>query len=168
MSDNSNPSPPIQSPFGGPNRYTTTHDPSTHQSIFSRTLPEPLTGYGAAGMVVFDSYKTFIHPPFMSDESDIAQPASPPLLLLPFSLRGTTESCLVPRRGRVAAPVLRLGTRCDFCVSQDGDDRFLGVCAARRMELTLDSREVRVLGGGDTIVQRGTMHAWRNQIQAGR
>jgi quercetin dioxygenase-like cupin family protein len=38
----------------------------------------------------------------------------------------------------------------------------MGVCVAGKMEVTLDSGEVRMLCPGDTIVQRGTMHAWRN------
>ena len=68
MSDNTT---PIQSPLGTPNRYTTTHDPATNKAIFSRTLPEPVSGYGAAGMVVFDTYKTFTQPLTMTGEADV-------------------------------------------------------------------------------------------------
>jgi hypothetical protein len=115
MSDNT--AAPIQSPLGTPNRYTTTHDPATNKAIFSRTLPEPISGYGAAGMVVFDTYKTFTQPLTMTGET------------LPMHRTETID---------------------------------MGVCVAGKMEVTLDSREVRVLCPGDTIVQRGTMHAWRN------
>ena len=37
-----------------------------------------------------------------------------------------------------------------------------GVVVAGRVELEMESGEVKVLGVGDTIVQRGTLHRWRN------
>jgi quercetin dioxygenase-like cupin family protein len=37
-----------------------------------------------------------------------------------------------------------------------------GVVVAGKVELELDSGEKRVLGPGDTVVQRATMHQWRN------
>lgn len=37
-----------------------------------------------------------------------------------------------------------------------------GVVLEGEMELVLDSGETQRLGRGDTVVQRGTMHAWRN------
>jgi hypothetical protein len=156
----SNPDTPSpQTPFGAPNRYTTTHDPATHKAVFSRALPEPLTGYDAAGMAVFDFYKTFV--PFnMTDEADIAalqahpspSPQDPP-----------------PADGRIWFPGVgeTLLRYCDWAPGQTlpfhrTETLDLGVCVAGTMELTLDSGEVRVLRPGDTIVQRGTMHAWRN------
>lgn len=39
----------------------------------------------------------------------------------------------------------------DYCVVVEGE-----------LEASLDSGETRLLGKGDVIVQRGTMHAWRN------
>ncbi|KAG7291368.1 hypothetical protein NEMBOFW57_001385 [Staphylotrichum longicolle] len=158
----SNPFP--KSPLGTPNRYTTTHDPATNKAIFSRTLPEPVPGYGAAGMVVFDTYKTFTHPFTMSDESDIAllqshpSPANPP----PASSSGAS-----PDKIWFPAPGETLLRYCDWAPGETlafhrTETLDLGVCVSGRMELTLDSGEVRVLAPGDTIVQRGTKHAWRN------
>jgi hypothetical protein len=148
---------PPQSPFGIPNRYTTTHDPTTHQTIFSRTLPEPLTGYGAAGMVVFDGYKTFSHPFSMTSEADLAalqshpsSPSSSPSKRIWFPAVGETLL-----RYCDWAP----GSTLSFHRTETLD---LGVCVGGQMELTLDSGEVRVLRPGDVIAQRGTMHAWRN------
>lgn len=37
-----------------------------------------------------------------------------------------------------------------------------GVVIAGEMELQLDGGEKRILKPGDVVVQRGTMHAWRN------
>ena len=37
-----------------------------------------------------------------------------------------------------------------------------GVLVAGQLELHLDSGEMRLLKVGDVMVQRGTMHAWRN------
>ncbi|PWY90703.1 hypothetical protein BO70DRAFT_367957 [Aspergillus heteromorphus CBS 117.55] len=37
-----------------------------------------------------------------------------------------------------------------------------GVVIEGEVELLLDSGERRRLGRGDVVVQRGTMHAWRN------
>lgn len=150
-SDNANKA--IQSPLGTPNRYTTTHDPSTKKSIFHRSLPETLTPYGAVGMVVFDSYKTFTHPFTMSDENDVAKlqshpPSAPNTVWFPAVGESLLRYC-------DWAP----GETITFHRTETLD---LGVCVAGSMELTLDSGETRVLKVGDTIVQRGTMHAWRN------
>ncbi|KAK4041473.1 oxalate oxidase GF-3.8 [Parachaetomium inaequale] len=154
-----------QTPFGAPNRYTTTHDPATHKSVFSRALPEPLTGYGAAGMAVFDSYKTFTHPFNMTGESDIAALQAHPSSQSP----SLSPAAAGPPNGKIWFPAAgeTLLRYCDWAPGRTipfhrTETLDLGVCVAGRMELTLDSGEVRVLGVGDTIVQRGTMHAWRN------
>ncbi|KAH6628894.1 hypothetical protein F5144DRAFT_594797 [Chaetomium tenue] len=42
----------------------------------------------------------------------------------------------------------------------------MGVVVAGQMEVRLDSGEARTLRVGDSIIQRGTMHAWRN-VSAG-
>jgi len=138
-----------QSPFGAPNRYTTTHDPGTRQAVFSSALPSPLPGYEAAGMVIYDSYKTLSHPVPMTAEADLA------------AVQSHREPVWFPAVGQT---LLRYcdwppGSTIPMHRSETID---LGVCVAGRMELTLDSGEVRVLRVGDTIVQRGTMHAWRN------
>ena len=42
-----------------------------------------------------------------------------------------------------------------------------GVVTEGALELVLDGGEVRRVGRGDLVVQRGTMHAWRNPSAAG-
>lgn len=37
-----------------------------------------------------------------------------------------------------------------------------GTLVHGQVELTLDSGEKRIMNVGDTVVQRGTMHQWRN------
>jgi quercetin dioxygenase-like cupin family protein len=41
-----------------------------------------------------------------------------------------------------------------------------GVVTEGALELVLDGGEVRGMGRGDLVVQRGTMHAWRNPSAA--
>jgi quercetin dioxygenase-like cupin family protein len=36
------------------------------------------------------------------------------------------------------------------------------VCVEGKMELKLDSGETRIMEPGDVVIQRGTMHSWRN------
>ncbi len=37
-----------------------------------------------------------------------------------------------------------------------------GIVISGKIELELDNQEIRILGQGDIIVQRGTIHRWRN------
>ena len=37
-----------------------------------------------------------------------------------------------------------------------------GIIISGKIELELDNQEIRILGQGDIIVQRGTIHRWRN------
>ncbi|KAK3337613.1 hypothetical protein B0T19DRAFT_472487 [Cercophora scortea] len=149
--------PPIISPLGTPSRHTTTHDPTTHLSIFAppTTLPNTLTPYGTVGMVVFDGYKTFSSPLDMTAEADIAALKKHP--------DGPAPEGGVWFPG-VNQTILRY---CDWAPNSTlpyhrTETIDLGVVTHGTMELTLDSGEMRLLRVGDTLVQRGTLHAWRN------
>lgn len=43
-----------------------------------------------------------------------------------------------------------------------------GIVLEGEIELVLDSGETKVLRRGDSCVQRGTMHAWRNVSEGGK
>ncbi|KAK3695732.1 hypothetical protein B0T22DRAFT_372052, partial [Podospora appendiculata] len=150
-------SPPPTSPLGTPSRHTTTHNPTTHLSVFApaTTLPPTLTPYGTVGMVVFDAYKTFSSPLDMTAEADIAALKQHPDGPAPAGgvwFPGVNETVL---RYCDWAPNSTLA----FHRTETID---LGVVTHGTMELTLDSGETRLLRIGDTLVQRGTLHAWRN------
>ncbi|KAK4238512.1 oxalate oxidase GF-3.8 [Achaetomium macrosporum] len=143
-------------PFGSPNRYTTTHDP-THKAIFfppdSTTGPPPLPSYSAGGMVIHDAWTTHTTPLSFTSDADISlltRHQSSPLSGVWFPSPGETllRYCDWPPLSTI--PLHRTETL------------DLGVCVAGEMELALDSGERRTLLPGDVIVQRGAMHAWRN------
>ncbi|KAK0726818.1 hypothetical protein B0T26DRAFT_637358 [Lasiosphaeria miniovina] len=146
-----------EDPPPAPHRYTTTHDAVSGKSIFSPSLPETVGGYGSIGMQVFDSYKTFSSPLDMSDDADIAALKSDV----------ARASDVAPSSVWFPAPGESLLRYCDWAPGATLDLHRtetidFGVVLQGAMELTLDSGEVRVLRVGDTIVQRGTLHSWRN------
>jgi len=152
MADQSPPPPPPN-----PNRYTTTHD-SSGNAVFHPFLSETLKPYGSVGMIVHDAYKTFSVPLNMSQEADIASFATHPSNKPPSS---PSEGVWFPG---VSETIVRYcdwapGATLDFHRTETID---FGVVMQGSMEMTLGSGEKRTLGVGDTIVQRGTLHAWRN------
>ncbi|KAK3331477.1 hypothetical protein B0H66DRAFT_487639 [Apodospora peruviana] len=152
--------PPLSSPLGTPNRYTTTHDPSTGKSVFvpPSTLPETLTAYGSIGMVVFDSYKTFTTPLEMTHEFDIAALRDRDARTTPSDPK---QGVWFPAPGESVVRYCDWGPGATLQFHRTETIDF-GVVVNGEMEMTLDSGEKRLLKVGDTIVQRGTLHAWRN------
>lgn len=149
-----------------PNRYITSYDPSTLLSIFTPSIPESHASYTTANsnMVVHDSYRTLSNPPPLTNEVDLTQLESH--LPIPSS---PDPSRQLPNINRIWFPALdqTLLRHCDFPPNSTlpmhrTETVDLGVCVSGSMELTLDSGEKRVMNVGDVIVQRGTMHAWRN------
>ena len=154
MSDTTGP----KSPFPPFNRFTTTHDPTTRLAVFSPTIPSPLssTPVAAGTMLITDAYKTRAPPDFtMSSEADVAH-------LLQHSNTNDDGQVWFP-----SSPGETLLRYCDWApgatLSMHRTETLdLGVCVRGSMEVRLDSGETRVLNPGDVIVQRGTMHAWKN------
>ncbi|KAH6855469.1 hypothetical protein B0I37DRAFT_411462 [Chaetomium sp. MPI-CAGE-AT-0009] len=180
MSDNkttnpTNPDPqPSQTPFGPPNRYVTTHDPATRQSVFTTALPSPVPGFampGIPGLSIFDAYKTLTSPVSLNNEADLTalqSPSQPP----PPNTTTIPNPTTPPSSGGDSpiwfpSPTQTLLRYCDWAPGASAplhrtETLDLGVVVAGRMEVRLDSGEARVLNVGDTIVQRSTMHGWRN------
>ncbi len=134
-----------------PKRYITTHN-ANGEAIFSQDFDESVTRYEIPGMQYFEAYKTFEAPINMSDEADLKamQSAAHEDKTITFPKPGATilRYCDWPPGG--SAPLHRHETM-DFAIVLRGE-----------IEATLDSGESRLLKVGDCLVQRNTLHAWRN------
>ncbi|KAK4227389.1 oxalate oxidase GF-3.8 [Podospora fimiseda] len=153
---------PIISLLPAPTRHTTTHNASTGSAIFisPNVFPSSPAPYGSIGMVVHDVYKTFTTPLNMTDEQDIHA-------LLSHPVRPSEDSIWFPATGETLfrycdwAP----GSTLAFHRTETID---FGVVTSGEMELTVgdgkcdQGKETRTLKVGDVVVQRGTLHAWRN------
>ena len=138
--------------------YITTHDPSTGKAIFSQAsgphhkLPiQPGVDPEVASMNVL--YTTHSFPPNLSSEQDIEQYSNDRVSGLPpgtISPPAGTSVMIATMAPGSEAPMHRTMTL-DVIVILEGV-----------VELHLDSGEVRTLSVGDTCVQRGTMHTWKN------
>lgn len=141
----------LGSPLGKPNRYITTHD-GEGKAVFSKAFDEALTRHEIPGMLFYEAYKTFEAPINMSDESDItaiqSRAAGEGTISFPDPGATILRYCDWPPGG--SAPLHRHETM-DF-----------GIVVHGEIEAILDSGETRLLRVGDCIVQRNTLHAWRN------
>ncbi|KAK4464566.1 oxalate oxidase GF-3.8 [Cladorrhinum samala] len=153
--------PPVVPHYPSPTRHTTTHS-HRGNAIFARpsTFPPTPTPYGGVGMVVHDLYKTFTTPFNMTDERDIKAIEAHPVR---------------PSEGTIwfPAPGEALVRYCDWVPKSTlafhrTETIDFGVVVNGEMELTVGEgnkdhkRETRTLKVGDVVIQRGTMHAWRN------
>ncbi len=138
-------------PFGSPKRFISTHD-SSGKAVFNKSLPETLQRYEIPGMHYYEAYTTFEAPIKLQDEADIkaVHANTPNESTISFPKPGSTilRYCDWPPGG--AAPLHRHET-IDF-----------GIVIFGSIEAFIDSGERRVLGPGDLMVQRNTMHGWRN------
>lgn len=134
-----------------PNRYVTTHD-AEGKAIFSQALPEVLPTYEIPGMLYYEAWTTFGAPVNMTDEADIkaiqAHAAEESSVSFPKPGATILRYCDWPPGG--SSPLHRHETF-DFGIVTHGE-----------MEAILDSGETRLLKAGDVIIQRNTLHAWRN------
>ena len=160
-----------QSPFGAPIRYITTHDPATRQSVFTTALPTKVPGFRMPGLAIFDAYKTLDSPLSLNEEAELSalKPQTPSAQSQPPppATRTTHDTETGGIWFPASHPTQTLLRYCDWALgasspSHRTETLDMGVVVAGQMEVRLDSGEVRTLNVGDTIVQRGTMHAWRN------
>lgn len=156
-----------------PKRYITGHDASG-KSIFTTAVPEAVSQVGisrnskdnkASGDAISDSapattsipYTVGPLPASLANDADIdaykKNLANVTSLPVPYVMpNGTALHYIELAPGTVTA--MHQTISIDHDVMLDGE-----------IELILDSGETRVLRKGDMIVQRGTMHAWRNTSQ---
>lgn len=138
-----------------PNRYITTHDPSTGKAIINTTLPTaaPFYSLGPGDAAFAQCYVTSAFPVQLAGDADLSVYQSflkqPPGL----TVSGGTVLRYVDMPPGAISPMHRT-------VSLD-----YGVVLEGEVELVLDSGETRAMKRGDVCVQRATMHAWRNLSQ---
>ncbi len=134
-----------------PKRYVTTHDASG-KVVFSTALPEgAMAARSVPGMVYYEAWDTFASPISLdASERDIAQVQGIEDRGISFPQPGGVilRYCDWPPGG--SAPLHRHET-VDF-----------GIVISGEIEAVLESGEARRLGPGDVLVQRNTLHAWRN------
>ncbi len=151
MASNSKSEAPAKPPFGPPKRYITTHN-AEGKAVFSTTFSETLTTYEIPGMLYYEAYKTFEAPIKLADESDLkgmqAHAGEDSTITFPQPGATILRYCDWPPGG--SAPLHRHETM-DF-----------GIVVRGRVEAIMDSGETRLLDVGDCLVQRNTLHGWRN------
>lgn len=134
-------------------RFVTTHDPATKQAIFSSAVDETIQWKNVPTAAFGLPYVTKGHPVELNDDADI-KVYTPFLENAPgLVTSGGTVLRFVDMEPGALSPMHRT-------VSLD-----YGVVIEGEVQLVLDSGETRVLKRGDTAIQRGTMHAWKNMSQ---
>ncbi|EEA20234.1 hypothetical protein EYB25_007763 [Talaromyces marneffei] len=132
------------------NRYITDHRPDG-KAVFNTEIPAPLSWQKLpSGSAIALSYSTTEFPANLDGGKDIAKYQSylqsPPGLTVP----GGSVLRVVDLNPGSLSPMHRT-LSLDYGVVMEGE-----------IDLLLDSGEVRHMKRGDIIIQRGTMHAWRN------
>lgn len=141
---------PKESPLPSVNRHITTHDESTGKAIFSNAVPQQNPTQIVPSAVFRQGYVTKKFPVQMNGDEDLDIYKSflqyPPGLVSPSG----TVLRIVDMHPGCDSPMHRT-------VSLD-----YGIVIEGEVDLVLDSGEVRTMKRGDIAIQRGTMHAWRN------
>ncbi|KAK3619663.1 hypothetical protein LTR56_023886 [Elasticomyces elasticus] len=131
--------------------YITTHD-STGQSVVSDKVPTAPHGHPIPGGRLEILYSSHDFPPSLETEKDIDQYA--------HDRTHGMENGICPSKGTAAAIVhiepnaisaMHRTMSLDVMVIIEGV-----------LEAHLEGGEVRTMRPGDSMVQRGTMHQWRN------
>ncbi|KAF2245725.1 hypothetical protein BU26DRAFT_74421 [Trematosphaeria pertusa] len=142
--------PPQESPLPSINRFITAHDHETRKAVFSTALPEKNPTQVVPGAVFRQGYVTKAFPVELNNDADLniykSFLESPPGIVA----SGGTVLRVVDMHPNFTSPMHRT-------VSLD-----YGIVIEGEVDLVLDSGETKTLKRGDIAVQRGTMHAWRN------
>lgn len=132
------------------NRFVTDHD-HDGTAIFSKAVPEPVPWRELPDGTRFAlGYATNKIPVEMSTTADLGTYQNYLQNLPGIIIHGGTVMRIVDMKPGATSPMHRT-------VSLD-----YGVVLEGQVELVLDSGAVRLMNRGDTAVQRGTNHAWRN------
>ncbi len=144
------PGSPIQlSPLRPLTTHITVHDVTTANPSFHTSPPAQWKHISTGQLAFRHIYSTTQTPPSLSQNLDIVQ-----------NSRLATSNLLVIPGGSSSRVV-------DFApgyetVQHRTQSLDYGVVVEGEVELLLEGGETRRMGVGDTVVQRGTMHAWRN------
>lgn len=140
-----------KAPFPPPKRYITTHN-SSGVATFSSAVPAVPETHSIPGMLYHDIYTSFSSPINIQDDADLAA----------LKANEPNESTIsFPEPGNV---VLRY---CDWPPGGEAplhrhESVDFGIVIFGSVEAVMEDGEKRVLGPGDVLVQRGTLHGWKN------
>ncbi|TDZ53528.1 hypothetical protein C8034_v001029 [Colletotrichum sidae] len=136
-------------PLGPVSRHITTHD-ANGRAVFSDAYPVHVTPDPLPNMFFHTCFTTSESPANMDDERDLAaygpnHPRMPSLHLPSGSVLRVVDF------GPDAGPMMHRTESLDY-----------GIVLKGEVECHLDDGAVRTLKEGEIMIQRGTMHGWRN------
>ncbi|KKO97743.1 hypothetical protein THAR02_10150 [Trichoderma harzianum] len=130
-------------------RVITTHDKDGN-AIISEEIPQTLEGIGVSGTVIYLGYALNQFPAALNNEQDLKVYKD----RLPHNV-----GMSIPRGTVLRMSDFQPGQSVPMHRSKTID---LGVIIEGEVELIMGSGERTVLKRGDIIVQRGTIHGWKN------
>lgn len=134
----------------GPTAYLTGHDQNTGKAIVHSRRPVDWQNYDSDKLAMSVAYTTSF-PADLNDDADVKTHEDKVK---------TGKLGLVSGGGTVLRYVdFAPGYTCMMHRTQSVD---YGIVLEGQIESVLDSGEVQLMGRGDVMVQRATMHAWRN------
>lgn len=140
-----------ESPPPPPKRYITTHD-AAGTAVFCNTVQAVLPAYEVQGMGYFEAYKTFETPIKLNQEADLSALHS----------HAHEDSTLTfPRPGEVIYRICDWAPGAGTPFHRHESVDFATVIQGE-VEAIMESGETRAMRAGDCLVQRATLHAWRN------
>lgn len=155
-SDKRKPTPgQIPQDLPGPTAYLTGHDDATGKAIIHATRPVAFHQYDEQKLGMGVAYTTQF-PPDLNSNADVA--AHDEKMAASGGKLGLVSGGGTVLRYVDFAP----GYTCMMHRTQSVD---YGIVLEGQIESVLDSGETQLMGRGDVMVQRATMHAWRNPSQ---
>ncbi|KAL7801475.1 hypothetical protein V8C43DRAFT_136442 [Trichoderma afarasin] len=130
-------------------RVITTHDKDGN-AIISEEIPETLEGIEVPGTVIYLGYSLNQSPGLLNNDQDLKEYKD----RLPHNV-----GMSIPRGTVLRMSDFQPGQSVPMHRSKTID---LGVIIEGEVELIMGSGESTVLKRGDIIVQRGTIHGWKN------
>ncbi|KAF9875927.1 hypothetical protein CkaCkLH20_06373 [Colletotrichum karsti] len=141
---------PSYEPLPAPRRVMTTHN-EAGQAVIDKSLPQELEKTPGPGADLWLAYATPSLPAPLADDKELDFYKS----RLPNNIGIAHHGGLVTRFVDFLP-----GSEVPFHRTESIDT---GVLVEGELELFLDGGETQVLKRGDVIVQRGTLHGWRNK-----
>jgi quercetin dioxygenase-like cupin family protein len=136
------------SELGKPKRYMTEFN-AEGKSIFETTFDESIAPIAYPGALSYEIYTSTQHPIDMAGNADLK------------AMKELAPATSIHREGATMARIVDFLPGAPLMMHRTVSVDF-GVLVSGELELVLDSGETRVMKPGDTVVQRGTNHAWRN------
>jgi quercetin dioxygenase-like cupin family protein len=129
----------------------TGHNQASGKAVIQERRSPPWTVYDDKKMAFNVVYTTSEFPPALNGDADIANHDK---------VMASKQLGLVNKNGTVCR-IVDFAPQFD-CMMHRTQSLDYGVVLEGSIELVLDSGETQLMHRGDVCVQRGTMHAWRN------